>query len=278
MATHNITLDVKAGITIDRPSIAVRQGERGSETINAYVTSGGSAYDLTGKTAAFCCITPSGHVVVDDGCTVSGNVITYTMSEFVLASAGRILVAYFDIFSGSEFRESTDGITIDVLPSTAGSVPDRDYLSTLDQVIAQHLAAIEGIKEAQALLTEASAGATNRALAAAEDAEEATREANANEKRRATEELQRERNEMARQELYTRMAKMFGGHEDEHALLRTGLEALGRLHVEEDYMFLDHTLQVNDDVISITGSVPKLLDLAIVDGAAVLDATVHGLE
>lgn len=278
MATHNITLDVKAGITIDRPSIAVRQGERGSEIVNVYVTSDGQAYNLAGKTAAFCCTTPSGHVVVDDGCTVAGNVITYTMSEFALASAGRIIVAYFDIFSGGEYRESTDGVTIDVLPSTAGSVPDRDYLSTLDQVIAQHLAAIEGIKEAQALLAEASAGATNRALAAAEGAEEATREANANEKRRATEELQRERNEMARQELYARMAKMLGSQEDEHALLRSGLEALGRLHTEEDYMFLDHTLQINDDVISIADGVPKLLDLAIVDGAAVLDANVYGLE
>ena len=278
MATHNIKLDLKAGAAIDRPSITVRQGERGSETINAYVTSDGAPCDLSGKSAAFCCITPKGNIVVDDGCAVSGNVITYTLSEFALAAPGRILVAYFDVFSGDEYRDSTDGLTIDVLPSTAGSVPDGDYLSTLDQVITQHIAAIEGIKEAQALLAEASAGATNRAISAAKAAEDATQEADAAERKREAEELQRTRNEMARQELYDRMVAMFGTHEGEHALIRAGLEALGRLHIDEDYMFLDHTLQVNDGTISVSGDVPKLLDLALVAGVAVLDGTVYGLE
>lgn len=182
MAVHNVILDLKGGISDDRPTLRLRQSERGSETINAAILDDGLEADLTGCAAIFNCITASGNVVSDGACTIEGNVITYTVSEYVTASAGVIRLAYFDLIKGGNYRDSTGGIIIEVDPSVTGSqtVPDN-YFNSLDQALSQYYALIEGAKEQTAnqaiAFAEAETERQNESDAAVKRATVATNEA-----------------------------------------------------------------------------------------------------
>lgn len=145
MAEHSIVLDLKAGINPDRPRIEVRQGERGSEVIKAVILNDGMEVDLSEYAAVFNCITPAGTVVSDGDCEISGSTITYTISEYALTTPGLMNLAYFDLYRGGNYKDSTEGIVIQVDPATTSTVP-QDYYQSLDQALSQYYALIEAAK------------------------------------------------------------------------------------------------------------------------------------
>lgn len=145
MAKHSMVLDLKAGVDPDRPRIEVRQGERGSEVICAVIIDDGMEVDLSEYAAVFNCVTPAGNIISDGNCTIEGSTITYTLNEYALATPGLINLAYFDLLQGGMYKDSTEGIIIQVDPSATATVPS-DYFNSLDQALSQYYAAIEAAK------------------------------------------------------------------------------------------------------------------------------------
>lgn len=145
MAEHSIVLDLKAGISPDRPRIEVRQGERGSEVIKAVILNDGMEVDLTEYSAVFNCITPAGTIISDGECEISGSTITYVISEWALTTPGLVNLAYFDLLKGGNYKDSTEGIIIQIDPGSTSKLP-QDYFQSLDQALSQYYALIEAAK------------------------------------------------------------------------------------------------------------------------------------
>lgn len=146
MATYELALDTRKG---DEAVAALRGrvGDNDSLVISAEITEGGEPCDLEGKSVRFECVTAAGNRIWDDDVEVEGSRVTYRVPAAVLSSQGLIGNAYFRIVDGARL-DSTSAFPIEVLPGQdTGELP-KDYVSALDEALAQIADAKAAVGEA----------------------------------------------------------------------------------------------------------------------------------
>lgn len=138
MPKHHINLDLDKS-TSRLNIVRVRVGDKVSCTIIADIYDCGAQADLAGKTARFECLKPDGTMVRDSNCQISGNTITYTVADEVSAVEGSISVAYFAVVEGAEIVDTTQCITVEVLPNAEGGSTgvSESWYSEVDALLAK---------------------------------------------------------------------------------------------------------------------------------------------
>ncbi|WP_125771513.1 BppU family phage baseplate upper protein [Companilactobacillus furfuricola] len=126
---YSVTLDVnKAKYTINSP-IGLREGDSGTATIVATILDNGAAY--SGMTSAqLFAQKPDGTAVATDPATVSGNTITYKVTNNLTTASGHIVNAYFLINKSV----STESFEINIQPSITLHGPSTDYIPGLNDL------------------------------------------------------------------------------------------------------------------------------------------------
>lgn len=126
---YSVTLDVnKAKYTINSP-IGLREGDSGTATIVATILDNGATY--SGMTSAqFFAQKPDGTAVATDPATVSGNTITYKVTNNLTTASGHIVNAYFLINKSV----STESFEINIHPSITLHGPSTDYIPGLNDL------------------------------------------------------------------------------------------------------------------------------------------------
>ena len=138
MSKHHIDLDLDKGTS--RPGVVrVRVGDRASCTIVADIYDCGAQADLAGRAARFECLKPDGTMVRDANCNISGSTVTYTLADEVSAVEGSISVAYFAIVKGADVVDTTQCITVEVLPNAEGGSTgvSESWYSEVDALLAK---------------------------------------------------------------------------------------------------------------------------------------------
>ncbi len=288
-----LTLDIAKGAerfsTLDNP-IVLRQGDALAYSLLATIRQNGKAFELDGMKVRFYAQREDGKVIID-GANVeilssAESKVLYSIPAQLTASIGDIPVAYFRVTTeDGEWAASTPNIAIKVIRGVAYDPDTGDYIPELDKLLAQleeqrvKYATAEDERGIEWLdLRSDIELARARANEAADNADEAREALIATENAHKLAELQRQRNESARQLLYARMLKFLNEHEEEHRLVRMALNALGRLHPEHNYMFLDHTFQVNDDQIEVTDDTITFRHATLEGTILKLPEEIYGLE
>lgn len=126
---YSVTLDVnKAKYTINSP-IGLREGDSGTATIVATILDNGA--DYSGMTSAqFFAQKPDGTAVATDPATVSGNTITYKVTNNLTTASGHVINAYFLINKSV----STESFEINIHPSITLHGPSTDYIPGLNDL------------------------------------------------------------------------------------------------------------------------------------------------
>lgn len=160
MNIHRIDLDVSKDTPPQEP-VTLRQADRSGTTIVAKVHDNEQAASLTGMSARFCVRLPDGrHYVRDEGCTVSGDTITYVVDEArVAAVAGRADHAYFEILDGETVVYSTGDFALRILRAvTEGATPGETYDGAIEAAIAACEEAADSVITGATATVDASTG------------------------------------------------------------------------------------------------------------------------
>lgn len=135
MATFSISLDIKKPKAQLAP-VNMKMGDKESCIVVADITQNGAPYSLTGYTAYFQCKTPN-NFMVEKRATISGNTLTCTLPPETAQVKGKIKEAYFALFKGTTYVDSTQFFLIDVSANFEdGSLgPSGEYIGRLEGVI-----------------------------------------------------------------------------------------------------------------------------------------------
>lgn len=137
MPTHSLTLDVHKRTSRIMQQVVARQGEDGTEVIQASLANDGVPY-----TPALTSVRLD--VLHADGtwarvpATMSGSTVTCTLPSAALSSPGLCRLAHF-VLSGSGKVETTEGFELRILPSvdTSGTPGAKDYDDAMDKLYAK---------------------------------------------------------------------------------------------------------------------------------------------
>ncbi len=173
MATYEIELDTCKQSIVPK-QVRGRVGDAESCVIEATITENGAAYPFSGRSVRFECEKPDGGMVRDPSATVSGSKVTYRVPVEVLGAEGVIKCAYFRIYQGTAYVDSTESFIIDVKRGVGGDLPGS-YLPEVDAVLAACKQQNSDMAEAE--LERAAAEAKRAAAEAARASEEASRAA-----------------------------------------------------------------------------------------------------
>lgn len=114
--THKLALDVHKRTPVGQQRVVVRQGEAGTQQIEAAITKDGEPY-------ASSCTGARLEVLHADGtwarvtAAKSGSTVTCTLPSAALSSHGTCKLAYFAFFTGTSVVETTEGFELRVLPA-----------------------------------------------------------------------------------------------------------------------------------------------------------------
>lgn len=117
------------------PSVIVRVGDGGVDTIHAVVMDNGAPFNLAGYTAEFRGVTPAGTLVADSSVQIDGqNEVTYTMPAKVASVSGKFERAYF-VFTNGAASTSTANIRLEVLADADMTADEAGtYVSEYDKL------------------------------------------------------------------------------------------------------------------------------------------------
>lgn len=138
MADYLLDLDLSKDPSLPQ-IVNVRVGDKATCKIVATVTNGGTPFPLSGFTARFECVKGDKTMVRDTNCTVSGNTITYTLTEAAATREETIKGAYFAILRGSNVVDSTENSMLRILGNAESGSSGilASYYSEIDGVLAQ---------------------------------------------------------------------------------------------------------------------------------------------
>ena len=114
--THKLALDVHKRTPVGQQRVVVRQGEAGTQQIEAAITKDGEPYAST-------CTGVRLEVLHADGtwarvtAAKSGSTVTCTLPSAALSSHGTCKLAYLAFFTGTSVVETTEGFELRVLPA-----------------------------------------------------------------------------------------------------------------------------------------------------------------
>ena len=137
MPTHSLTLDVHKRTSRIMQQVVARQGEDGTEVIQASLVNDGAPYTPSLASARL-------DILHADGtwarvpATRSGSTVTCTLPSAALSSPGICRLAHF-VLSGSGKVEATEGFELRILPAvdTAGTPGAKDYDDAMDKLYAK---------------------------------------------------------------------------------------------------------------------------------------------
>lgn len=124
MPTHKLTLEVHKRTSRIPQQVVVRQGEAGTQAIEAEIVDDGSAY--TSSLPSVCL-----DIMRADGrwarvtATKSGSKTKCTLPSEALSSPGLCRLAHFVFFSGTTKAETTEGFELRILPAVDTSDPEE---------------------------------------------------------------------------------------------------------------------------------------------------------
>lgn len=135
-------IEIKMALDLNkRPAnfdpVEIRQGEENAVVIRAEIYDGGYAVDLSQYEVLFECTHPGGAPHSDnDQLSVSGNVITYTVSELVGSEPGMISNAYFALKADGVYA-TTQTFPVRVLPNATqeGAGMAKAYSSEINAML-----------------------------------------------------------------------------------------------------------------------------------------------
>lgn len=178
----NLTLDL-AKWPSEEPVVVVRQGERGSTTVVAKVTDQGTEADLSGLTGYLMAQLPGGATLEEEVDEISGDTITYTVSEYATQAPGRARVAYFALHDAAGSVITTSGFYLVVLPDSClgGGAIAKAYVSRIEELMGQFREEFDAAEEERESTFDEKVAAADAATKRANDAADAVQEAIAGE-------------------------------------------------------------------------------------------------
>lgn len=194
--THDITLDVHKRMPVGQQRVVVRQGEAGTQQIEAAITKDGEPY-------ASSCTGVRLEVLHADGtwarvtAAKSGSTVTCTLPSAALSSNGICKLAYFAFFTGTGVVETTEGFELRIMPAVdvSGSHQEAESYDDLLTKLWEKWDAYEKQAEKQES-ARVSAENTRKSQESARVSAESTRKAN--EEQRKADEAARKQAESAR--------------------------------------------------------------------------------
>jgi hypothetical protein len=212
MPTHAINLEVHKSLSSIPPQVVVRQGEAGTETIEASITDEGVAYtselssvrlDILHADGTWARVTAS----------KSGSKVLCTLPSEALSSKGLCKLAHF-VFFGGDKVESTEGFELRILPAVECSSEEAQNYDDLLTGLYEKWTEYEKTAEAQESARQTAEDERKTSESARQSAEterqsaetartSAEAERAAAEATRVEQEATRESNESARQEAET---------------------------------------------------------------------------
>lgn len=124
MPTHKLTLEVHKRTSRIPQQVVVRQGEAGTQAIEAEIVDDGSAYTSSLPSVRLDIMRADGRWARVTA-TKSGSKTKCTLPSEALSSPGLCRLAHFVFFSGTTKAETTEGFELRILPAVDTSDPEE---------------------------------------------------------------------------------------------------------------------------------------------------------
>ena len=167
MNTQTISLDVTKRPVV-APVVYLGQGDKSGTTLVVQVYDNDIALSLSSYTVRFCMRLPDGESYYSVNGTVSGNIATFAIDEsYAAAAAGITDKAYVEVISENTVICSTGRFRVVVLEGArAGASPGEQYISEIDDAVADAQAATTAANGAASSATSAASSANSAATSA----------------------------------------------------------------------------------------------------------------
>lgn len=293
MPTHKLTLEVHKRTSRIPQQVVVRQGEAGTQAIEAEIVDDGSAYTSSLPSVRLDIMRADGRWARVTA-TKSGSKTKCTLPSEALSSPGLCRLAHFVFFSGTTKAETTEGFELRILPAVDTSDPEEaaEYYDDMLTKLYEKWEAYEKQAESQEA---ARVSAENARKANETDRQEAEETRQSQEAARVTAEKNRvtEFNTLKSQsQAATTAAQIAASNansaanyaqtvadglsqsvigDEDVAAMKAQIDKLGSMiaNATGKFFYMDGTIYAPSSKASVSGSTIKLADTCSVSGTTI---------